>query len=287
MLIKIKDLTLNVFKAKSEGAQSIGLQFVDYLPKNGGMLFVYDSERTESFHMRNVYFPLDIVGISIDKRINQIHQAFPGDDNIVLKDVLYVLEVRKDLMNESGIRIGDEIEFTKCASADTDINLIKSIWKEIASKSNFIYGEIDVPNIEIQSRTGRVLASFIYPNHLDFYKHYDKAKLVISRQLLNMSENEIKDTLIHEFSHAVLWKEYPSDTNVHSQNFDRIYSRLKSASLYSEPSYTLVKQPLIEKRDYAPHGFDILEQNAKALKKKKKLPKELEVEMRDRLKGKF
>jgi len=107
------------------------------------------------------------------------------------------------------------------------INMVKSIWEYVSNKSKYIYGEISVPQIEIQSRTGRVLASFVYPSHLDFYKHYSKAKLVISKQLLNMGEIELKKTIIHEFSHAVLWKEFPTDTDVHSSNFHRICNTLE------------------------------------------------------------
>jgi uncharacterized membrane protein (UPF0127 family) len=171
MLIKIKNLVLNVHVAKKISEQQLGLQHVDYLPKNYGMLFEYDKNTTETFHMHNVYFPLDIIGIDSNKKINQICLANPGDERIVLDNILYVLEVRKDLMKENDIEIGDQIEF------------------------------------------------------------------------------------------------------------------VKNSSLLDQPSYTLVEQPLIERRDYVPHGFDILEQNAIALKKKKKLPEEIEIEMRERMKG--
>jgi hypothetical protein len=48
----------------------------------------------------------------------------------------------------------------------------------------------------------------------------------------------------------------------------------------------ILSQPLIERRDYGVKGYDILEKDALDLKEEGKLPKDIEEQMKKRLKNK-
>ncbi|MDD5650082.1 MAG: DNA polymerase ligase N-terminal domain-containing protein [Candidatus Nanoarchaeia archaeon] len=66
-----------------------------------------------------------------------------------------------------------------------------------------------------------------------------------------------------------------------------LWIKVKDTSEYkkanTERIIAQIMQPLIERRDYVPGGKDMLEQNAEVLKKKKLLPKELEIFFERRL----
>ena len=104
---------MNVHEARDEESKTSGLQFFENLSKNKGMLFFYDSVKpTLNFHTRNVKFPIDIISIGSDKKINKIYQAIPEEENIILENSMYVLETRGGLMRDNGISVGDMVSFS-------------------------------------------------------------------------------------------------------------------------------------------------------------------------------
>jgi uncharacterized membrane protein (UPF0127 family) len=75
--IETGDGTRHVFRielATAPQQQSQGLMFRRSLAPDGGMLFVYPSERTISMWMRNTLIPLDMVFIAADGRIVKVAQ---------------------------------------------------------------------------------------------------------------------------------------------------------------------------------------------------------------------
>lgn len=106
--IEIGDKKYKVREAKTESEQEKGLQGVESLPKDEGMLFYFDPPQEVSMWMKDTLIPLDIIFINDDQEVVAIYQAEPNDDDLMTEeDIAYVLEVNKD----SGIEEGDELDF--------------------------------------------------------------------------------------------------------------------------------------------------------------------------------
>lgn len=105
--IKIGNKEYSVIEAKSEEEKSKGLQGLESLPENEGMLFYFNNEDV-SMTMKEVQFPIDIIFINDEQEVNHIHTGNPGDkDLITIPNTQFVLEVNSN----SGIKIGDILEF--------------------------------------------------------------------------------------------------------------------------------------------------------------------------------
>ncbi len=70
--------TIEVEVADTDERRAYGLMFRNSLPKDQGMLFVFDDERTRSFWMKNTLIPLSIAYINKDKVITEILDMQPA-----------------------------------------------------------------------------------------------------------------------------------------------------------------------------------------------------------------
>lgn len=104
-----------VKEAKTEEEKITGLQDIDSLPSDEGMLFYYDTPQEVSFWMKDTKIPLDIVFIDEDNEVISVHQGKPmSEDFITENNVKYVLEININ----SGIEPGDELEFSEDEKED-------------------------------------------------------------------------------------------------------------------------------------------------------------------------
>lgn len=93
--------------AKTEEEQAKGLQDIDSLPEDEGMLFIFDEPQTVGFWMKDTKVPLDIIFINEDEEVISVFRGIPMDSSIAEEDnVKYVLEVNRN----SGIKAGDELD---------------------------------------------------------------------------------------------------------------------------------------------------------------------------------
>ncbi|MDZ4082351.1 MAG: DUF192 domain-containing protein [Bdellovibrionales bacterium] len=76
--IEISGKTIIVEIADTDERRAYGLMFRNSLPKDEGMLFVFDDERTRSFWMKNTLIPLSIAYINKDKVITEIVDMQPA-----------------------------------------------------------------------------------------------------------------------------------------------------------------------------------------------------------------
>lgn len=107
MRIEIGDKEYKVKIAKTEEEKMKGLQDIESLPENEGMLFIYDSPQDVAYWMKDTKIPLDIVFINDDEEVISIKQGKPLSEELIEEDnVLYVLEVNQG----SGIQPGDELD---------------------------------------------------------------------------------------------------------------------------------------------------------------------------------
>ena len=111
-IIKVGNAELKVKLATTEEQQARGLMNISSLPKDHGMLFVYQKEKYLSFWMKNTSIPLAIAFIDKNKRITQIELLEPHNEVVVKskQPSQWALEVNQDWFNNNNVGIGDTID---------------------------------------------------------------------------------------------------------------------------------------------------------------------------------
>ena len=105
--IKIHNKEYKVKEATTPEEKAKGLQGIDKLTEDEGMLFYFDPPQDVQFWMKDVSIPLDIVFIDDDEEVIKVQEGIPNDETFIeAPDVAYVLEVNAN----SGIQVGDELE---------------------------------------------------------------------------------------------------------------------------------------------------------------------------------
>jgi len=107
-------LALKVEVASTDAQRQMGLMFREQLGADEGMLFVFPSERYNSFWMHNTLIPLDMYFIDSEWNVvGVVEQATPltDDPRQVPKMSQYVLEVRGGFARERGIGEGAKVKF--------------------------------------------------------------------------------------------------------------------------------------------------------------------------------
>lgn len=115
--IKIGNKEYEVLVAETEEEKTKGLQGVEELDDDEGMLFVYNEPQQVVFWMQDTTIPLDIIFINDDFEVISVQKGVPLSEDLLIEDnVLYVLEVSQN----SGIQVGDILEFD---DLDEDIEI--------------------------------------------------------------------------------------------------------------------------------------------------------------------
>jgi len=101
--------------AKTEEERSEGLKYRDSLPKESGMLFIFEREGIYPFWMKDTKIPLDIAfinkaGVIIDIQSMEPFSTLPHSPSLPF---LYALEVNRGFFQEKGIEIGDTVIIDK------------------------------------------------------------------------------------------------------------------------------------------------------------------------------
>lgn len=132
MIIKISDKEYKVKVASTDKEREKGLQGVKSLPKDEGMLFIYDEPQKVSMWMKDTLIPLDIVFINEDQEVIQVNEGVPEDEHLMTaQNVSFVLEVSSN----SGIQEGDELELQD----DEDVPVMKVLFPD-GSEQMALYG---------------------------------------------------------------------------------------------------------------------------------------------------
>lgn len=124
MEIYIGNKQYEVEIAKSELEKEKGLQDVESMDDNEGMLFDYtDDPQTEiSFWMKDTTIPLDIVFINDKLEVAAVEKGKPLSEELITcvtdegETIIYVLEVNQN----SGIQINDKLRFEEEPAFDED-----------------------------------------------------------------------------------------------------------------------------------------------------------------------
>jgi uncharacterized membrane protein (UPF0127 family) len=104
-----KQLTLEV--ADTPDARQTGLMRRDSMPADRGMLFVFPTEESLGFYMKNTRIPLDIVYIDAVGQVVSIHTMKPYDLSTTRSagPAKYAIEVNAGIAKASGVKVGDLI----------------------------------------------------------------------------------------------------------------------------------------------------------------------------------
>lgn len=123
VVINIGNKTYKCQVAKNEEDRQKGLQGIEHLPIDEGMLFVWEDEGTREMWMKDTKIPLDQIAINDDDEVVLVYTAQPEDETLVpFMNAKYILEVNA----ESGIVEGDEFEI------DDSDDLNKYVMKVLA-----------------------------------------------------------------------------------------------------------------------------------------------------------
>lgn len=123
VVINIGNKTYKCQIAKNEEDRQKGLQGIEHLPVDEGMLFVWEDEGTREMWMKDTKIPLDQIAINDDDEVVLVYTAQPEDETLVpFMNAKYILEVNA----ESGIVEGDEFEI------DDSDDLNKYVMKVLA-----------------------------------------------------------------------------------------------------------------------------------------------------------
>lgn len=108
-------LTLKVEVASTDAQRQMGLMFRESLGEDEGMLFLFPTERHNSFWMHNTLIPLDMLFIDSEwKVVGIVERAEPltDDPRGVAKMSQYVLEVPGGFAARHGLGPDTQVRFT-------------------------------------------------------------------------------------------------------------------------------------------------------------------------------
>ena len=109
-----KEVEVRVEVADDLAEQAKGLMDRTALGENRGMLFVYPEERELSFWMKNTLIPLSIAFIDSERRIIDIQDMKPLDDEppsyVSAEPAQYALEVNQGFFEKRSVKVGDRVE---------------------------------------------------------------------------------------------------------------------------------------------------------------------------------
>lgn len=108
----LEKIKIDIEIADNDYERQLGLMNRKRMEENQGMLFIFPTERYQSFWMLNTLFSLDMLFINSNKEIVTIHknttplsqQSYPSS-----KPAIYVLEVVAGFTDKFSIKEGDKI----------------------------------------------------------------------------------------------------------------------------------------------------------------------------------
>lgn len=118
-IINISDKIYLVQIAETEEERETGLSKTEKLDQDSGMLFIIpEGQGQVAFTMEDMSYDLDLIFINEDDEVYDVQYGKAGSKDPIISTsediVKYVLEVNPN----SGIKVGDELEFTDCPDCE-------------------------------------------------------------------------------------------------------------------------------------------------------------------------
>jgi uncharacterized membrane protein (UPF0127 family) len=114
--VRLKGETFTVDLAVTREAQARGLMFVEEMPEDRGMLFIFPGEAPRSFWMKNTRIPLDILYFDGELGLVSVAEnarpcaADPCPTYPSRGPARYVLELNAGKARSLGVQRGDRLE---------------------------------------------------------------------------------------------------------------------------------------------------------------------------------
>jgi uncharacterized membrane protein (UPF0127 family) len=113
--VEVKGERFHVAIAADDESRSRGLMFVDELPRDEGMLFIFRQMAPRAFWMKNTRIPLDIIYLDSNLKVVSIIKnakpcktprcpSYPSQ-----RPAQYVLELNAGMSDQLGLVVGDSI----------------------------------------------------------------------------------------------------------------------------------------------------------------------------------
>jgi uncharacterized membrane protein (UPF0127 family) len=113
--VTVGNTTVYAEAADTPAQREMGLMNRTYLNADAGMLFIFPTPQQQSFWMKNMRFPLDVVFITADNHVLEIYASVPpctGDHCPLYTSsapIRYALEVNAGFSARNGIASGDPV----------------------------------------------------------------------------------------------------------------------------------------------------------------------------------
>jgi hypothetical protein len=112
-VIELMDLDV----ARTPEARAHGLMGVESLPKDGGIVFLWDAPTTDAFWMKDTLIPLSVAFFNGDGRITAILDMTPcraDPCELYRAPGSYVgaIEMNRGAFERLGVKVGDTVEYT-------------------------------------------------------------------------------------------------------------------------------------------------------------------------------
>lgn len=133
--IEIADKTYKCKEAKTDEERKRGLQEIESLSDDEGMIFYYSYPQEVCMWMKDTYIPLDIIFLNDDQEVIAVRKGIPkSEKKIIIPDTMYVLEVNSN----SGIKKGDILEFIE---EDSKVPTMKVLFPNGSEQMSLVGGE--------------------------------------------------------------------------------------------------------------------------------------------------
>jgi uncharacterized protein len=108
--IKMRQIEAQVASTPQE--REIGLMLRRDMPKNEGMIFIFEDQAKRCFWMKNTLIPLTAAFVDDDGMIVNLEDMQPQtlDSHCSSKPVRYVLEMNKGWFADNGIKAGTKLQ---------------------------------------------------------------------------------------------------------------------------------------------------------------------------------
>ena len=115
-IAEINDFTINLDIALTDKQKHEGLSIKSSMKENEGMLFIFEEPTLQSFWMKGMKFPIDIIWLDenlsivyIEKSLNPCKSWVNCPSYKPTAEALYVLETISGFSEEHDLKIGDKI----------------------------------------------------------------------------------------------------------------------------------------------------------------------------------
>jgi hypothetical protein len=114
-----RNVTVSLEVADDAEERRQGLMFRESLPRNHGMVFVYDEAETRTFWMKNTLIPLDMVFVASNGTVLNVEHARvqpDASDSELARyssdgEARYVVELNRGFANRTGVGPGTQVTF--------------------------------------------------------------------------------------------------------------------------------------------------------------------------------